>query len=62
MQAGEEMDEVNENEIEERDVTAEQKHGDDDDERRIGQLLVARMPFSFGSQGQELFAARLLLH
>ena len=38
------MDEVDQDEIEERDVAAEQEHRDDDDERRIGQLLVALDP------------------
>ena len=35
------MDDVDENEIKERDVAAEQQHRDDDDERGIGQLFVA---------------------
>jgi hypothetical protein len=39
------MDDVHENEIEERDVTAEQQHRNDDDESRISQLLVT--PDSF---------------
>src|SRR3954469_1219753 len=39
------MDHVYENEIEERHVSAEQKHGDNDDEGRIGQLLVFAEPF-----------------
>ena len=48
---------VHENEIEERDVTAEQQHRDDDDQGGIGQLLVALNPFSFGSHGQEAFCS-----
>src|SRR4051794_37763890 len=41
------MDEVNEDKIEKRDVTAEQKHRDNDDEGRVRQLLVAAEPFFF---------------
>ena len=40
MKAGEVMDDVHENEIKERDVTAQKQHGDEDDNRGIGQLLV----------------------
>src|SRR3954470_13307063 len=48
MQTSEEVEEVNQDKIEERDVSAEQEHGDDDDERGIGQLLVALNPLLFG--------------
>jgi hypothetical protein len=41
------MDHVHQNEIEQRDVTAEQQHCDDDDEGRINQLLVSADPFFF---------------
>jgi hypothetical protein len=39
------MDRVHEHKIEERDVTAEQQHRDDDDEGRVKQLLVFLDPF-----------------
>ena len=35
------MHDVNEDEIEERDIPSQEKHGDENDESRIGQLLVA---------------------
>jgi hypothetical protein len=35
MQPGKEVDEVDQDEVEERHVTAEQQHRDDNDERRI---------------------------
>ncbi len=57
LEAGQEMDHVDEDEIEERDVTAEEQHRDDDDQGGIGQLLVLFIPFSFGSQGQEAFCS-----
>jgi hypothetical protein len=40
MDTGEVLDEVDQDEIEERNVSAEKKHRDDDYERRIGQFLV----------------------
>ena len=45
MDPSEEMDEVHEDEIEESDITAEQEHGDEHDERGIGQFFVAADPF-----------------
>src|SRR4051794_1952459 len=48
MQTSEEVEEVNQDEIEERDVSAQQEHCDDDHERGIGQLLVALDPLLFG--------------
>src|ERR1700680_4614388 len=39
------MDHVHENEIEQRDVAAEQQHRDDDDQGRVSQLLVFADPF-----------------
>ncbi len=47
MQLGKVMDNVHEHKIEQRDVTAQQQHGDDDDERRINQFLVFAKPFFF---------------
>ena len=45
MNPGKKMDEIHEHEIEESHVTAKQKHGDEHDERGIGQLFVAADPF-----------------
>src|ERR1700731_100592 len=39
------MDHVHENEVEQRDVAAEQQHRDDDDQGRVSQLLVFADPF-----------------
>ncbi len=39
------MDDIHEDEVEQRNVTAKQKHGDDDDESGISQLLVAAKSF-----------------
>ena len=49
------MDDVDEDEIEERDVTAEQKHRDDDDEGGVGQLLVTLDPLLFRVPGPGRF-------
>ena len=45
MDPGKKVDEVHEHEIEESDVTAEQEHGDEHDERGIGQFFVAADSF-----------------
>jgi len=47
MQPGEELDDVHEEKIEERDEAAEQQHRDDDYDSRIAQLLVAAEPSFF---------------
>ena len=49
------MDHVDEDEIEERDVTAEEEHRDDDDEGGIGQLLVTLHPLLFRVPGPGCF-------
>src|SRR3982751_3192642 len=47
MQLGEIMDDVDQDKIEQGDITAKQKHGNDDDERRISELLIAAESFFF---------------
>ena len=44
MDSREVVDEVDQDEIEERDVSAEEKHGDDDHDRRVSQLLITPNP------------------
>src|SRR5687768_2502103 len=44
MQTSKVVDEINDDEIEERDVAAEKQHRDDDHQRGVGQLLVAADP------------------
>ena len=44
VEAGKVVNEIDQDEIEEGDVSAQKKHGDDDDERRIGQLLITPDP------------------
>ena len=51
VESGEEMHEIHENKIEQRHVTAEQQHGDDDDQSRISQLFVAPEPLFLGIPG-----------
>ena len=41
------MDDIHEDEIEKRNVTAEEKHRDNDDKGGIGQLFVALEPLLF---------------
>jgi len=47
MQPSEELDDVHEEKIEERNEAAEQQHRDDDYDSRIAQLLVAAEPSFF---------------
>src|SRR5438105_63093 len=44
MKASEVVDEIDDHEIEERDVTAEEQHRHDHDDGRISELLVAADP------------------
>ena len=48
METREVMNERYQNKIEERDVSTQQKHGDDHHQRRVGQLFVAPEAFLFG--------------
>jgi hypothetical protein len=49
------MNEIDDYEIKERDVTAEQKHRDDDNEGGIGQFLEAADPFVLRFPGPRRF-------
>ena len=55
MNPGEVLDEINDHEIEERDVTAQEQHRDDDDEGGIGELLVTANPFVLRFPGPRRF-------
>ena len=55
MHPGEVMNEIDNHEIKERDVTAEQKHRDDDNDRGIGQLLVTADPLVLRFPGPRRF-------
>ena len=55
MHPGEVVNEIDDHEIEEGDVTAEQKHRDDDDNRGIGELLVTADPFVLRFPGPRRF-------
>ena len=56
MEPGEIVDEIDDHEIEERHVTAEQKHGDNHDQRGIGQLLIAANPLVLRFPGPRRFS------
>ena len=60
MQSGKEVDDVHQHEIEERDVTAEQQHGNDHHGGRIEQFLITAESFFLGvPRPRSLSAARL---
>src|ERR1051326_6425026 len=48
MQFGEKVDHVHKNEIKKGNVTAQQQHGNNDNQGRVPQLLIAAEPFFFG--------------
>ena len=56
MNPGEVMDEIDDHEIEERDVTAEEQHRDDNDEGGVGQLFVTADPLVLGFPGPRRFS------
>ena len=55
MHPGKEVDEVDQDEIKERNITTEQQHGDDHDERGIRQFLIAPDSFLFRLPGPGCF-------
>ena len=56
METSEIVDEIDDHEIEERDITAEQKHRDNHDQRGIGQLLIAANPLVLRFPGPRRFS------
>ena len=55
MNPGEVVDEIDDHEIEERNITAEEQHRDDDDNCGIGQLLVTADPLVLCFPGPRRF-------
>ena len=55
MNPGEEVDESDDHEIEERDVTAEQKHGHDHDDGGIVQFFITADPLVLRLPGPRRF-------